>query len=755
MTSAVSLSSRLQRVVGGKSSARLEKALGICTVADLLGHYPRRLHDAGELSDFSGLQIDEHVTVIAKVLSIKNHPYVQKATGRRAFRTELSVSDGSREMALTFFQQPWRAGTLQPGTIAMFSGKVSVFRGRRQLAHPTCEVLGAGADLDEYAEHEVPRWIPIYPATQSVTSEQIRDCVTQALLVLEEVPDPLPEHVRRSEGLMGYDEALRTIHQPGSRADYERAQARLRFDEAFVLQTVLAQRRHATRALAALPRPGRSDGLLARFDARLPFTLTRGQDEVAGRLAEDLVRTYPMHCLLQGEVGSGKTVVALRAMLQVVDSGGQAALLAPTEVLAAQHHRSITGLLGSLAESGMLGGESVATRVELVTGSMSATRRREALLNLQSGIAGITIGTHALLQERVQFADLGLVVVDEQHRFGVEQRAALTAKAGHAPGRAPGEDGSHAAGAHVPHVLVMTATPIPRTVAMTVFGDLDVVTLRELPQGRAGVQSTVVPAAERPSWLERTWQRVREEAAKGHQAYVVCPRIGDETDPTDGTADSDGTDAAGHDTAARRPPLAVLDVAAELMAGPLADLDVGVLHGRLAGADKDRVMQRFAAGDLAVLIATTVIEVGVDVPNASVMVILDADRFGVSQLHQLRGRIGRGSVAGLCLFVTEAETGGPARQRLDGVAASADGFELARLDLESRREGDVLGASQSGRRSSLKLLSVLAHEDVIAAARTAADALVSTDPSLERHRTLAASVEARLATEQAGFLDKS
>ncbi|MDQ3096520.1 MAG: DEAD/DEAH box helicase, partial [Actinomycetota bacterium] len=564
----VSLDTKLGGVIGKPSTTALTNAFEFETVGDLLAHYPRRLHDAGELSDFSDLRLDEHVTVIAKVLKVANKKYFPKAGGRPAYRTELTVTDGERELSLTFFRQPWRVERLRDGTIAMFSGKVGKYRGRNQLAQPTCEVLGVGADLEEYSDHEVPRWIPIYPAASSITSEKIRECVKQTLLVLDPVPDPIPADVR-PPGLLSYEEALRAVHQPESRSHFERAKARLRFDEAFVLQVVLAQRRQQTLALPATPRPGRQAGLVDRLDAELPFALTDGQREIGAALTADLRRRHPMHRLLQGEVGSGKTVVALRAMLQVIDSRGQAALLAPTEVLAAQHHRSILALLGSLAEGGMLGGDDDATRVELITGSMPAARRKEALLNAASGVAGITVGTHALLEEKVQFAELGLVVVDEQHRFGVEQRAALTSKSG----------------VNAPHVLVMTATPIPRTVAMTVFGDLDVSTLRELPQGRSQIQSAVVPSAERPDWLDRAWQRVREEVGKGHQAYVVCPRIGG--DAVETSTEETPVDDEPEDT--RRAPLAVADVAAELSEGALAGLRIAVLHGRLATDEKDRV----------------------------------------------------------------------------------------------------------------------------------------------------------------------
>ena len=457
-----------------------------------------------------------------------------------------------------------------------------------------------------------------------------------------------------------------------------------------------------------------------------------------------------MHRLLQGEVGSGKTVIAVRAMLQVIDAGGQAALLAPTEVLAQQHYRSVSDLLGPLGEAGRLGGAEEATRVALLTGSQPAAARREALLDAASGTAGIVIGTHALLAEQVQFADLGLVVIDEQHRFGVEQRDALRGKAQDAR----------------PHVLVMTATPIPRTVAMTVYGDLDVSTLAELPRGRSAIATHVVPAAEKPRYLERAWERVREEAEKGRQAYVVCPRIGEDGGapslaqagdaPSSGPGDADAAlGGPDDDGSPGRPPLAVLDVAPALAQGPLAGLRLQIMHGRLPADDKDAAMRSFADGSADVLVSTTVVEVGVDVPNATVMVIMDADRFGVSQLHQLRGRVGRGTEPGLCLLVTEAPEGSKARQRLADVAGTVDGFRLAEIDLEQRREGDVLGAAQAGRKKSLKLLSVLRDRDLIVTARTEATDLVDADPDLAGYPALAAEMSALLDEEQAGFLEKT
>jgi ATP-dependent DNA helicase RecG len=544
------------------------------------------------------------------------------------------------------------------------------------------------------------------------------------------VPDLLPEEVRAAHDFLPARQALQWLHRPASWAQKEEAAKRLRFDEAFVTQTVLAQRRAALLALDAQPRTGRDGGLLDRFDERLPFELTAGQQEVGTAVLGDLATGHPMHRLLQGEVGSGKTVVALRAMLRVVDSGGQAALLAPTEVLAQQHHRSMTAMLGDLAAGGMLGGAADGTQVALLTGSLGAAARREAMLDAASGSAGIVIGTHALLEDKVQFADLGFVVVDEQHRFGVEQRAALAAKSGGFP----------------PHVLVMTATPIPRTVAMTVFGDLETSTLRELPAGRAPIQTSVVPLADQPSWLERAYQRIREEVAKGHQVYVVCPRIGGDADDG-GPQPADGEDA--------RPMAAVEEVAPGLAEGPLRGLRLEMLHGRLAPDAKDQVMRSFAAGDVDVLVSTTVIEVGVDVANATMMVVLDAERFGVSQLHQLRGRVGRGGLPGLCLLVTQAAADTPARERLDAVAATTDGFELSRVDLEQRREGDVLGSSQSGRRSSLRLLHVLEHEDVILEAREIATALVGADPTLADHQSLAEQVRRLHDTDQADYLEKA
>ncbi len=738
VTDARGLDEPLRAVLGGATVKGLAGGLGLHTVGDLLGHYPRRYAQRGELTELASLREGEDVTVLARVATVTGRRMVHK----RGRVTEVTVTDGHGRLILTFFRKNnyWES-RLKPGTYGLFAGKVSTFKGKRQLAHPDFEPIAA-PDTGK-AEEFATELIPVYPATKDFPSWKVAKAVRTVLDTLGEIDDPLPEPLRARYQLCGMRDALTGIHRPADSAQVSRARKRLRWDEAFLLQTALAQRRRAAEALPAAPRRGQDGGLLAEFDRRLPFTLTAGQLEAGETIAHDLAREHPMHRLLQGEVGAGKTVIAVRAMLQVVDANGQAALLAPTEVLAQQHFRSITGMLGPLGRAGQLDGAERATRVALLTGSQGAAARREALLEAASGAAGIVVGTHALLQEHVQFADLGLAVIDEQHRFGVEQRDMLREKAASRT-------------ASRPHVLVMTATPIPRTVAMTVFGDLDVSTLTELPTGRSPIATHVVPAAEKPRYLERAWERVREEVAQGRQAYVVCPRIGQESSITD---DSDAGAAFGaddyDDEPAGRPPLAVLDVAPKLTSGPLAGLRLAVLHGGMHPDEKDRVMRAFADGQLDVLVATTVVEVGLDVRNASTMVVMDADRFGVSQLHQLRGRVGRGGDPGLCLLVTEAPPGGKARERLDAVAATVDGFELSRLDLEQRREGDVLGAAQSGRRSSLKLLRLLRDEDVIRHARDEATALIGSDPDLGRHPALAKALAGLVDPERAEYLEKA
>ncbi|GAB2931996.1 hypothetical protein GCM10027075_35630 [Streptomyces heilongjiangensis] len=1064
----------LKNTLGAATAKVMAEHLGLHTVGDLLHHYPRRYEERGQLTHLADLPMDEHVTVVAQVADARLHTFASaKAPRGKGQRLEVTITDGSGRLQLVFFgngvHKPHKE--LLPGTRALFAGKVSVFNRRLQLAHPAYELL-RGDDVSETVDSWAGALIPIYPATAKLESWKIAKAVQTVLPSAQEAVDPLPEALRAGRGLVSLPEALLKIHRPHTRADIEGARDRLKWDEAFVLQVALARRRHADAQLPAVARRPTPDGLLAAFDARLPFTLTEGQRKVSGEIFDDLATEHPMHRLLQGEVGSGKaqpldslvltpsgfrrmgdmsrgdevivptgeialvsgvfpqgerdvwrvvlsdgssvecddehlwivgtscgwrrgqaskvmttreirhdlhkangsskwyipsatpvdlgddsalpldpylfglllgdgsfrhnlrlstadpeiheavaasvapecrlvpvpgsrcdytiqltrrlggsrnpviqtlrdlglwgvtshgtfvpdvfknssiknrlallqglldtggtvdlnglsvslcstsprlaedvawivrslggrarvlwkkaafnvsvalpdefppfrltrkaertrprpkdhtfrrgirevayvgrkpvqcisvahpshayitdhftvthnTMVALRAMLAVVDAGGQAAMLAPTEVLAQQHHRSVTEMMGELAEGGMLGGAEHATKVVLLTGSMGAAARRQALLDLVTGEAGIVIGTHALIEDKVQFHDLGLVVVDEQHRFGVEQRDALRGK-----GKQP------------PHLLVMTATPIPRTVAMTVFGDLETSVLDQLPAGRSPIASHVVPAADKPHFLARAWERVREEVENGHQAYVVCPRIGDDADEQTGPGKSRKSP---EDEAEKRPPLAVLDIADQLTQGPLRGLPVEVLHGRMHPDDKDAVMRRFAAGETKVLVATTVIEVGVNVPNATAMVIMDADRFGVSQLHQLRGRVGRGSAPGLCLLVTEMPEASAARQRLGAVASTLDGFELSRIDLEQRREGDVLGQAQSGARTSLRMLTVIDDEEIIAEARQEAASVVAADPELESFPGLRTALDALLDEEREQYLEK-
>ncbi|MFG2545495.1 ATP-dependent DNA helicase RecG [Streptomyces sp. NPDC048594] len=729
----------LKKVLGPATAKVMAEHLGLHTVGDLLHHYPRRYEERGQLTHLADLPMDEHVTVVAQVADARLHTFASSRAPRgKGQRLEVTITDGSGRLQLVFFgngvHKPHKE--LLPGTRAMFAGKVSVFNRRVQLAHPAYELLRA--DDDDEASESVESWagalIPLYPATAKLESWKIGKAIQTVLPSAQEAVDPLPGSLREGRGLVSLPEALLKIHRPHTKADIEDARARLKWDEAFVLQVALARRRHAETQLPAVPRKPAPDGLLTAFDDRLPFTLTDGQQKVSREIFDDLATDHPMHRLLQGEVGSGKTMVALRAMLAVVDAGGQAVMLAPTEVLAQQHHRSVVEMMGELAEGGMLGGAEHATKVVLLTGSMGAAARRHALLDLATGEAGIVIGTHALIEDKVRFHDLGLVVVDEQHRFGVEQRDALRGK-----GKQP------------PHLLVMTATPIPRTVAMTVFGDLETSVLDQLPAGRSPIASHVVPAADKPHFLSRAWERVREEVSNGHQAYVVCPRIGDEEDDP---GKKGAPRKSPEDDAEKRPPLAVLDIAEQLAKGALHGLRVEILHGRMQPDDKDAVMRRFAAGETDVLVATTVIEVGVNVPNATAMVIMDADRFGVSQLHQLRGRVGRGSAAGLCLLVTEMPEASAARQRLNAVAGTLDGFELSRIDLEQRREGDVLGQAQSGARTSLRVLAVIEDEEIIAQARQEAAALVAGDPELTGLPGLKTALEALLDEQREQYLEK-
>ena len=720
-----SLDSKLVNVVGDRTAKVLDSTFGYKTIADLIHHYPRRYLVRGELSDIAELKEGDEVTVLAEIFSSSS----RKLHARKGSILEVIVTDGSAKMSLTFFNQAWREKDLRVGRQGLFAGKVGVFNGKRQLAHPDYEMIPDGNDVDSAVAEFAGKYLPMYPASAKLPSWKIAQCINLSIGALDEIADFMPEKILTERGYPTLQQAIVQIHNPVDLDSADKSRARITFDEALLMQLLLLERRAELRALKAVARRPKSSGILTAFDASLPWQLTPGQVQVSAEIESDLAAAYPMHRLLQGEVGSGKTVVALRAMLAVIDSGGQAALLAPTEVLAAQHLRTIEKLLGPLAQGGMLGGSEIATKVTLLTGSQNAAARKEALAMAASGEAGIVIGTHALLSESVKFNDLGLIVVDEQHRFGVEQRDALKAKA-----------------VNPPHLLVMTATPIPRTVAMTVFGDLDVSTLRELPLGRQPITTHLVPTIEKPTFLDRAWERIREEISLGHQAYIVAPRI------SAGTSEDADLDFLYGEAS---PDIAsVEDLGPKLQSGPLKGLRIAPLHGRQSSEVKNATMQAFAQGEIDVLISTTVIEVGVDVPNATVMVIMDSDRFGVSQLHQLRGRVGRGTSPGLCLLVTNADAESPARERLDAVSKTQDGFELSRIDLEQRREGDVLGASQSGSRSHLRLLRVLRDEALIESARESAAELLAQDPSLSSYPLLKEELRKLQADAAAEFIDK-
>ncbi|MGU3411524.1 ATP-dependent DNA helicase RecG [Microbacterium sp. M1A1_1b] len=728
------LDTRLATVLGGRTAKAVEKAFGHRTVGEFLEHAPRRYAERGALTALDSLAIGESVTIVAEVVDVRERTMRQ----RRGSILEAKIGDGKGLLTLTFFNQGWRTKDLVVGARGIFAGKVGDYRGARQLAHPDYELFDdddprAAADPEsDEAIRFSQQPIPIYPATASLSSWQIAKAMAVVLDTLPDIADPIPSSVRTRLGLVPFRRALELLHRPEKVADFKRAQDALRYREAFVLQTALVQRRIAARATASTSRTASPGGILERFDAMLPFTLTDDQQSVGAEIAHDLAGSWPMHRLVQGEVGSGKTLVAIRAMLTVAESGGQSALIAPTEVLAAQHLRSIVKFLGPDLAAEL--------RPVILTGSQSTDERRRALLAAASGGSRLVVGTHALLGDRVDFAELGLVVVDEQHRFGVEQREALRTK-----GQTP------------PHVLVLTATPIPRTVAMTVFGDLDVSTIAGMPSGRAGVETHAVGLAEHPGWEPRIWTRMAEELGTGRQAFVVCPAIDEAHAEDDGPAlvrEQEAPD--GDDEAPKRAPATVLATSDRMRTMPvLQGRRIEVLHGRMSGDEKDRVMTAFAAGDVDVLVATTVIEVGVDVPNASMMAILDADRFGVSQLHQLRGRIGRGQWPGVCLLVTTAEADTTSRERVDAVAASDDGFELARVDLELRREGDVLGERQSGGRSSLNLLRVVRDADLIMDAREEAERLLERDPGLQDQPELRAALARRLDESDAAFLGKN
>ncbi|WP_417506382.1 ATP-dependent DNA helicase RecG [Microbacterium sp.] len=722
----LTLDSSLEDALGAASAKTLGRAFGMQNAGDLLSHYPRRYADPGELTPIRDLPLGETVTIVAEVLSSS----FRRMRNRPGAMVDVVIGDGIGRMSLTFFAKnvgaaEWRSKDLAVGRRGVFSGKVGEFNGVTQFAHPEYELFDDEDSARRSADARAAVPIPIYPATSAIQTWQIARLIGRVLDDLVEVPDPLTAEIREREELLTADEALERIHRPRTRNDIDPAVRTLRMHEALTLQTALLQQRDAVRALSATSRPAGPGGLLERFDAAMPYTLTPDQETVGAQIAADLVGSWPMNRLVQGEVGSGKTLVALRAMLQVAESGGQAALTAPTEVLAGQHLRSIAKMLGpDLAPLLM---------PTLLTGQLPAAERRKAALRVASGQALIVVGTHALLGEKTTFADLGLVVVDEQHRFGVEQREALRAK------------GSS------PHALVLTATPIPRTVAMTVFGDLDTSVIRTMPAGRAGIESFVAPLAEHPGWFNRVWERAAEEIAQGRQVFAVCAAI----DTTKKTAEAAEPSALVPEGASG-PRWGVVQLDEVLATHPtLGGIRRAVLHGRMPSDEKDAVMQAFARGEIDLLLATTVIEVGVDVPNASTMIVLDADRFGVSQLHQLRGRVGRGGVPGLCLLVTEAESGSLARDRVDAVAATLDGFALAEVDLELRGEGDVLGAAQAGVRSSLKLLRVVKDAALITRAREVAETILTDDPTLQQHPGLREAIARRVTDEDRAALAKN
>ena len=726
-----SLSTRLTNIVGDRTAQVLEKSFGITTVNELLRHYPRRYVVRGELTDISTLIADDEVTILAEIQAVN----LRRANGKNIL--EVIVTDGSAKLSLTFFNQAWREKDLKVGRVGLFAGKVGVFKGKRQLSHPDYQLIPDGNDVDAAVAEFAGKFLPVYPATSKLPSWKVMQCVNLALESIDDLPDYLPIEIAQEFKYPSLKQAFLDIHQPPDLEAAENARQRLTFDEALLLQLLLGQRRNEIVKLSTKSRTPNTPVLVAAFEAKLPFKYTAGQIEVNAEIEKDLSNKYPMHRLLQGEVGSGKTVVALRAMLSVVDSSGQAALLAPTEVLAQQHFRTITKLLGELAQAGTLQAGTIGTQVELLTGSLSAATKKEIQAKLASGQTGIVIGTHALISDGVAFNDLGLVIVDEQHRFGVEQRDALRMKA-----KQP------------PHLLVMTATPIPRTVAMTVFGDLDISTLRELPGGRVAITTHLIPVLEKPHFLNRAWERVKEEADKGHQIYIVAPRI---TNPSKKLTEREiaAAELLGEELLDNEEMTAVEELAPQLATGALKGLKIAVLHGRLSSEVKEQTMSAFARGEIQVLIATTVIEVGVDVPNASMMVIMDADRFGVSQLHQLRGRVGRGSVPGLCLLVSNAQEDSQSMNRLRSVAATLDGFELARIDLEQRKEGDVLGRSQSGGKSHLRLLRVLRDEDLIQRAREVALKILAINSDMDHLPELKNEVAKLQDDEAARFMDKS
>ncbi|MCV7194628.1 ATP-dependent DNA helicase RecG [Mycolicibacterium brumae] len=751
------LSDQLDFIVGAKAAAELDEHLGIRTVDDLLRHYPRKYIQGTTVIDDGHIPKEgEHVTFVDTVTGVTS-----RWTRGKPSREFIVATLGHHrpKLSATFFNARFLKQILLEGSLVMISGELGSFRGDLQLTHPEflilksplghagkgsrsmVKVATAARDTEGVVGLEAFKRdsLPIYPATKKLQSWDIYLCVRQVLAMLDPVPDPLPDWIVARYGLMSEDEALRAIHLAEHPGERERALHRIRFDESVGLQWALARRRYGEQSESGPSAAVLSSGLRSDLVARLPFELTAGQRDVLEVISDDLARTRPMNRMLQGEVGSGKTIVALLAMAQMVDAGYQCALLAPTEVLAEQHARSMRNVLGSLAMAGQLGGAEHATRVTLLTGSMSAAQKREVRDEIASGEAGIVIGTHALLQDTVEFHKLGMVVVDEQHRFGVEQRDTLRAKA---------KEGI------TPHLLVMTATPIPRTIALTVYGDLETSTLRELPKGRQPISTSAVFFRDegKRKWYDRVWDRIREEVAQGRQAYVVAPRIDDDDDakhPDDGDTDAPA------DRQNVRKATAVTTLYEQLGIRELRGLRLGLMHGKLSAEEKDAAMSAFRDGEIDVLVCTTVVEVGVDVPNATAMAIVDADWFGISQLHQLRGRIGRGEHASVCMLLTELPSTSKAGVRLKAVADTLDGFALAELDLAERREGNVLGRDQSGRSVGLRLLSLLEHREIIETARLLCDEIAAEDPDLSNQPGMDQLAAHFIEDERMQYLEKS
>ena len=701
----------LTKVLGDKTAKAMAKHLNLHTADDLLLHIPRRYAKRGELTPISNLPVGELVTVNGVVRQVRERPL----KGRKGSILEVVVGDGTSVLTLTFFNQGWRKNELRVGATGLFSGKITRFQSSLQLAHPDYELFAEDVEeSDAAAWAELP--IPIYPASSTLPSWKISKAVDAVIGLLDSAKSPVAESLIAEHGVVSLVEAVRLVHRPDRDADWMRARESLRFHEALILQLQLAKRRHDLAELGATVRkPG---GMLMEFDKRLPFELTAGQMQVGSEIEADMASGHPMQRLLQGEVGSGKTLVAGRAVLVAAESGGQSAFLAPTEVLAQQHYFSLRETFGADL-SDRLG-------VVLLTGKMSAAERKRVLLDLASGKSLLVVGTHAILSEKVSFFDLALTVVDEQHRFGVRQRSALSAKANQEP-----------------HLLLMTATPIPRSVAISIFGDLQVSELRELPSGRAKIQTHLVPL-DNQGLVSRVWQRAAEEVAAGRQVFVVCPKIrGSEGEVADATENPISDAIEEFEEVAATPEAAAEDIIAALRLNPaLAGCELGLLHGQLTPDEKQAVMTAFLANEIGVLVATTVVEVGVNVPNATMMVVLNAEHFGIAQLHQLRGRVGRGNHAGLCVLVTNAQPGSVAHERLSAVCASTDGFELSERDLDIRGEGDVLGDTQSGRASSLRVLRVVQDAALIQEVRQTAEQLYQTGLSSELAQLLQASEDA-------------